>query len=271
MSRHQVRRPVLAGNWKMNMGPDEATSFFALFLPAFEPHDDRTVIFFPPAISLAAVRLALTSRSDIHVGVQNVYWKPAGAFTGETSAGMAVQAGAAYALAGHSERRHVFGESDEDVARKVAACFDAGLIPVACVGETLDERNAGGLKNVLLRQLGAVLNAVPDGAVDRLILAYEPVWAIGTGVNATAEDAAEAHAILRDRLADHVGAELAVSTPILYGGSVKPDNAAELLAADGVDGLLVGGASLEPDSFARIAGARAYTGGQAGRGGRHHG
>jgi triosephosphate isomerase (TIM) len=254
MSRHQVSRPVLAGNWKMNKGPEEATSFVSAFVDAFDVRDGRTVILFPPALSLSAARQALDARSDIALGVQNIHWEDSGAFTGETSAGMAVQAGARFVLVGHSERRHVFGETDDEVGRKVASALNAGLVPIACVGEKLDERQAGRLREVLLRQLDAVLDALPDGAADRLVLAYEPVWAIGTGVNATPADAAEAHAILRERLAARVG-DLADATPILYGGSVKPENAAELLAADGVDGLLVGGASLDPRGFARIAAA----------------
>jgi triosephosphate isomerase (TIM) len=250
---HHVRRPVLAGNWKMNMGPDETTSFFSSFVQHYHAREDRTVVFFPPAISVTAARQALADRPDIGIGVQNLYWEPEGAFTGETSAGMAAQAGARFALAGHSERRHVFGESDEEVGRKVAAALGAGLIPVACVGEKLDQREAGRLRDVLVRQLDAILDALPHGRADRLVLAYEPVWAIGTGVNATPADAAEAHGILRDRLAERVGAGLAAATPILYGGSVKPGNAGDLLDADGVDGLLVGGASLDPGGFARIA------------------
>lgn len=250
---HQVRRPVIAGNWKMNKGPDEATSFFGAFTAAHEPRADRTVVFFPPALCITAARDALAGRDDVALGVQNLHWEASGAFTGEISAPMASAAGAGWALVGHSERRHVFGETDEEVGRKAAAALDAGLTVVACVGETLKQRKAGQLRDVLLRQLDAVLDALPAGAAQRLVIAYEPVWAIGTGVNATPDDAAEAHGVIRRRLADRIGADLAAVVPILYGGSVKPDNAAELLAADGVDGLLVGGASLDPDGFARIA------------------
>lgn len=254
MSSHSVKRPVIAGNWKMNLGPADATSFFATFLDEYDARDDRTVVFFPPAISLAAARVAVERRGDIAVGVQNVHWEESGAFTGETSVGMAAQAGAGWVLAGHSERRHVFGETDGEVAQKVAAALDGGMIAVACVGEKLDEREAGRLSEVLLRQLDAVLELVPDGAADRLVIAYEPVWAIGTGRTATPADAAEAHGIIRARLRERIG-DIADTLPILYGGSVKPDNAAELLAADGVDGVLVGGASLDPADFAAIAAA----------------
>jgi triosephosphate isomerase (TIM) len=255
MTQHTVRRPVIAGNWKMNMTPDEATSFFGSFVANYDVRDDRTIIFFPPALTFAAAAAAVATRQDLAFGVQNLHWERSGAFTGEVSAEMAAAAGARYALAGHSERRHVFGETDEQVGLKAAAALRAGLVPIACVGETLEERQAGRLREVLLRQLGAVLDAVPAADLSRVLLAYEPVWAIGTGVNATPADAAEAHALLRQALADRAGPDLADALPILYGGSVKPDNAAELLAAEGVDGLLVGGASLDPDGFARIAAA----------------
>jgi triosephosphate isomerase (TIM) len=249
---HAVRRPVFAGNWKMNKGPAETTSFFDEFLSAHDVRSDATVAFFPPALSAAAAREALAGRDDIELGVQNIHWESAGAFTGESSAGMAAQAGMRFVLAGHSERRHVFGETDEETGRKAAAALGAALIPVACVGETLDEREAGSLETVLLRQLDAVLDALPGDAGSRLVVAYEPVWAIGTGHNATPDDAAEAHGIIRRRLAKRYGAAVAEAIPILYGGSVKPDNADELLAAEGVDGVLVGGASLDAAGFARI-------------------
>jgi triosephosphate isomerase (TIM) len=250
MNLTPVRRPVLAGNWKMHKGPREADAFFPPFLQRYAARD-RTIIFFPPAISLMAAAAAADGRPDIAFGVQNVHWEPTGAFTGEISAQMAAQAGARFALAGHSERRHVFGETDEEVGRKAAAALAAGLVPVACIGEKLDERRAGRLEEVLLKQLNAVLDALPPDAAGSLMIAYEPVWAIGTGVNATPQDAADAHALVRQRLAGRFGGA-ADAIPILYGGSVKPDNAAELLAARGVDGLLVGGASLEPHDFARI-------------------
>ena len=252
---HRVHRPVLAGNWKMNKGPEDATSFFTAFVEKHQPRSDRTVIFFPPTLSFAAAAAAVRHRNDIALGVQNVHWEASGAFTGEVSAAMAAQAGAAFILAGHSERRHVFGETDEQVGLKSAAALASGLIPIACVGETLVQRRAGQLRAILLRQLDAVLDAISDDAGNTLVIAYEPVWAIGTGVNATPADASEAHEILRGRLAERYGDETAAQIPILYGGSVKPDNAAELLAAVGVDGLLVGGASLDPSGFARIAGA----------------
>lgn len=249
---HHTRRPVFAGNWKMHKGPAETTSFMTEFLKHHQPRADATVIFFPPAISLAAAAAALQGRDDVQLGVQNTYWEAAGAFTGEVSAVMASQAGAAFVLAGHSERRHTFGETDQEVGRKAAAALGAGVAPVACVGETLEEREAGRLEEVLLRQLDAILDALPGDAGNTLILAYEPVWAIGTGKNATPADASEAHGVLRQRLRQRYDDATADALPILYGGSVKPNNAAELLAADGVDGLLVGGASLDAEGFAQI-------------------
>ena len=252
-----VAKPVIAGNWKMFNGPGATRDFFQAFLATYPPHPDRTIVFFPPAISLTTAMEAVRGRADIGLGVQNVYWEPKGAFTGETSAPMARDAGAQYVLVGHSERRHVFGESDQDVARKTKAVFDAGLTPVVCVGELLEERRAGRVDEVNLRQINAVLDQITPEQAAELLVAYEPVWAIGTGVVATPEDAAAAHGTLRRRLTEHLGAQHAPAVPILYGGSVKPDNAAALLAAQDVDGLLVGGASLDPAGFARIAAAPA--------------
>jgi triosephosphate isomerase (TIM) len=246
--------PVIAGNWKMHLGPRAAADFCRAFAAAHPPAADRSVLLFPSTLAFAAVRDALRDRSDIGLGVQNIHWEPKGAFTGEVSAPMAAEAGARYVLCGHSERRHVFGEADADVGRKVAAALDAGLTPVLCVGETLEERRAGQLQDVLARQLEAGLAPAGTRAADA-ILAYEPVWAIGTGETATPTDAADAHGFLRSLLS-RIGGH-AVHAPILYGGSVKPDNAAALLAAGDVDGLLVGGASLDPTSFARIAAAGA--------------
>jgi triosephosphate isomerase len=245
--------PILAGNWKMNKGPGETRRFFTNFLAAHAPRSDRSVWFFPPAVSIEAAVSALEMRPDIVVGAQNIHWEAAGAFTGENSATMVREAGAQIVLVGHSERRHIFGESDQQVARKVKAALDAGLHVLVCLGEKLDERKAGQLEAVLKRQLEAALASIPAAAIDRLTVAYEPVWAIGTGVNATPQDAASAHRFLRERIAAVAGQEVARTTPILYGGSVNPDNAADLLAASDVNGLLVGGASLQPGSFARIA------------------
>ena len=244
-------KPVIAGNWKMNKGPGAARVFVAEFAARYAPTDEQTVLIIPPAISLAVVADALSGRRDVQLGVQNIYWEKEGAFTGETSASMAKDAGASFALIGHSERRHVFGETDEDVRRKVQAALKAGLTPVICVGETLDERKAGKVTEVITRQLSAAIDGFTADQAFAFLVAYEPVWAIGTGVTATPQDASEAHAVLRNLLTQQLG-EDGAAVPILYGGSVKPDNAESLLAAEHVDGLLIGGASLDPEGFATI-------------------
>jgi triosephosphate isomerase len=245
---------VIAGNWKMNLGPEATRAYFAL-LSLEEVPADREIVVFPPALSFAAAVAAPQRPARVRLGVQNIHWEDGGAFTGEISAPMALEAGATYVLIGHSERRHLFGETDQQVARKVASTRRHALVPVVCVGETLDERRGGRAEEVILGQLDTALSAL--GTAKQTVLAYEPVWAIGTGETATPDDASEAHSALRARLSEAWGPGAAASVPILYGGSVKPDNAAELLAAPDVDGLLVGGASLDPKSFARIAAAGA--------------
>jgi triosephosphate isomerase len=249
--------PVIAGNWKMNLDPDEVRLFFQNFRPEFLPGEAPRILVFPSFLSLFAALVALPSDPEIGVGVQNIHWKPSGAFTGEVSAPMARAAGATHTLIGHSERRHVFGETDEEVALKLGAALSAGLVPVICVGEKLEERRAGRLEDVILGQLDAVLSILTGAVGARVLLAYEPVWAIGTGETATPEDASQAHSILRARLVEALGVDGGEGIPILYGGSVKPGNAAELLRAPHVGGVLVGGASLDPISFSGIAEAGA--------------
>ncbi|MFH1764429.1 MAG: triose-phosphate isomerase [Gemmatimonadota bacterium] len=249
--------PVIAGNWKMNLDPDEVREFFQNFRPNLPPGRAPQILVFPSFVSLFAALVALPRDPEIGVGVQNIHWKPSGAFTGEVSAPMARAAGATHTLVGHSERRHVFGETDEEVALKVSAAFSAGLIPVICVGEKLEERRAGRLEEVILGQLDAVLPVLSGAGSAGVLLAYEPVWAIGTGETATPDDASQAHSILRTRLLETLGGPRSEGIPILYGGSVKPANAAELLRAPHVGGVLVGGASLDPTSFSRIAEAGA--------------
>jgi triosephosphate isomerase len=244
-------KPVVAGNWKMHLGPSATRDFFRGFrLPEVTAAD---VVIFPPALSLSAAVGSPDRDPRVHLGVQNIHWEDKGAFTGEISAPMAAEAGARYALVGHSERRHVFGETDADVRRKIAAALRHGLVPVVCVGEKLEERRAGRVEAVILAQLDAALGAPLDGE-RAFLIAYEPVWAIGTGETATPRDAQAAHATLRARLLERLGS-LAPEVPILYGGSVKPENAPELLAEPDVNGLLVGGASLDPSSFVRIVAA----------------
>ncbi len=237
-----VRR-VVAGNWKMNHGPAEARRFFDAL--GAVPSGPRVVVF-PPVVSLAS---SVASAQGVELGVQNIHAAESGAFTGETSASMARETGAALVLIGHSERRHLFGESDADVAAKIRRARAAGLEPCVCVGETLEQRRAGRLEEVLETQISAALEALDPGAP--YMIAYEPVWAIGTGETATPADAAQAHALLRERMRARHG-EAGGQAPILYGGSVKPANAADLMDADEVDGVLVGGASLAAESFRAI-------------------
>lgn len=246
-----MQHPVFAANWKMNHGPSDARAFMRSFLAHFARRTDRQVIFFPPAVTLTTVLEMLKERQDILVGVQNIYWEDKGAFTGELSAGMARDAGATCVLIGHSERRHVFGETDEETAKKVAAAVRAGLTPVLCVGETLEERERGETAAVVLRQLRAGISLIDPHHVAGMLIAYEPVWAIGTGRTATPDDASAIHVIIRQDLVGLLG-ERANAIPILYGGSANRGNASALLAAGEVDGLLVGGASLDAEGWSSI-------------------
>jgi triosephosphate isomerase len=246
-----VRPLIYAANWKMNHGPAAATAFAERFLDLTEPAPDRGLWFFPPAVSLAAVGAAVRSRPDIKVGAQNVHWEPKGAFTGEVSIPMVQEAGATLVLVGHSERRHLFGETDEQVARKTAAVLKAGLTPLACVGETLAEREGGRTEHVIIRQLEPLLDKVPAQEWARVVLAYEPVWAIGTGKNATPDDAAQVHELIRFTVGRR---GVPGRVPILYGGSVNAGNVLALLARPELDGVLVGGASLDADGWAELVG-----------------
>lgn len=239
---------VIAGNWKMHNGPADAAGFLTAFDTASVSAAHELIVF-PPAVSLYAVASSPDRDPRLQVGVQNVHWEDAGAFTGETSAEMAVGAGATFSLIGHSERRHVFGESDEDTRRKVEASLRAGLVPVLCVGETIDERRAGAVETVILRQLDAALDVLRHA--DRFLVAYEPVWAIGTGETATPEQAQEVHSALRAMAAKR-SAKIAADLRLLYGGSMKPSNAADLLAMPDIDGGLIGGASLEAGDFLAV-------------------
>jgi triosephosphate isomerase len=247
-----VNRPVLAANWKMNNGPTMAREFMKSFLDQYSRQNDRTILIFPPALSFATVAAAIADRRDILLGVQNVHWADQGAFTGELSVAMARDAGARVILVGHSERRHVFGETDEETALKCAAAERAGLTPLLCVGEKLEQRDAGQAEAVVLEQLRAGLSQMKQLALREVMIAYEPVWAIGTGRTATAADASSMHGAIRSELRNIVG-DRAAATPILYGGSVNTANAAGLLAAGDIDGLLIGGASLDAGSFLAIA------------------
>jgi triosephosphate isomerase len=245
-----VKAPIFAANWKMHHGPIAARDFVTAFLNDFLPTDERTVILAPPAVSIEAVRGMLRTRGEILVGVQNISTEPKGAFTGETSAAMAKEAGAIVAIVGHSERRHVFGETNEQTAAKCVRAFEAGMTPMLCVGEKIEQRERGMTEQVVITQLREGLGKLSRDQILTMPIAYEPVWAIGTGKTATPEDAAAVHAVIRSTLKELAGPS--ALNPILYGGSVNETNASALLAADGVSGLLVGGASLDPAGWARI-------------------
>jgi triosephosphate isomerase (TIM) len=247
-----MRKPVLAANWKMNHGPSDARAFMRTFLVRYARRADRSVIIFPPAVTLPAVVDMTRERPDILLGIQNLYWEDKGAFTGEISPPIARDAGARFALVGHSERRHVFGEKDDETRRKCAAAARAGLRPVLCIGEKLEERRAGETESVVLRQLRAGVADLDPAHMAQMLIAYEPVWAIGTGQTAEPQDASAVHAVIRTALKQLAG-DRAKEIPILYGGSVNTGNAQPLLAAAEVDGLLVGGASLDPEGWATIA------------------
>jgi triosephosphate isomerase len=245
-------RPLIyAANWKMNHGPEAAREFMERFLAVTAPAADRGLWFFPPSVSLAAVCQAARSRPDVLAGAQNVHWEPKGAFTGEVSIPMVQESGARVVLVGHSERRHLFGETDDQAARKAAAVLKAGLVPLVCLGETLAEREGGRTEQVISRQLEPVLDKV--GAADwaRLVVAYEPVWAIGTGRNATPDDAAQVHELIRFTVGRRGVPD---RVRILYGGSVNAGNVLALLARPELDGVLVGGASLDADGWAELVG-----------------
>ena len=247
-----MRDLVFAANWKMQVTPAEAHDYAADFLGRVRPRPGRELWFFPPAVSLESTVRAYRGRPDIRVGAQDVYWEPKGAFTGATSVPLVAATGAAGALVGHSERRHVFGETDAETARKVRALLDGGLVPMLCVGEKLAERESGNTEAVVTRQLETALSGLAPGELARVLLAYEPVWAIGTGKVATPADAAAVHRLLRSRLAALGATQRAT---ILYGGSVNQQNAGGLVEEPEVDGLLVGGASLTPESWAAVVAA----------------
>ncbi len=241
---------IFAANWKMHLGPVEGRELVHSVLARVRARQDRTLLFFPPAVSLPAVAAEVAGRHDAAAGAQNIYFEPKGAFTGEISASIAAEAGAKWVLVGHSERRHKFGETDAEAGQKVQAALGANLEPMLCVGEKLEERQAGQTETVVLRQLEAGLAGLDAASVARVTIAYEPVWAIGTGLNATPADAATVHRAIRRWLDGHTPA--ATRHRILYGGSVSAKNARDLLAESEIDGVLVGGASLDADSWVSI-------------------
>ena len=250
------RTPLVAANWKMHKTAADVGGYFDAFGKAAPAaRAGLEVAFFPPFPILDAVVRAARGRADASVGGQSCHWEVQGAFTGEVSAGMIAATGARRVLVGHSERRQLFGETDEICALKLRAALAAGLEPMLCVGETLEERERGSARAVVLRQLTRAADGLAREESARLSIAYEPVWAIGTGRTAEPGDAQEMHAGIREILATLSSPSTAEATRILYGGSVKPDNAGELLGQSDVDGALVGGASLDPKAFAAIVAA----------------
>ncbi len=245
------RRPLMAGNWKMHKTVNEALSYIEAFKPLVGDEPEREIMIAPPFTTLDAISDALKG-SNIALGAQNCHWEEEGAFTGEISAKMLNELGVTYVILGHSERRHIFGETNEMIRLKVEAVLRYKMVPIYCIGEKLEEREAGKTFDVIEHQIKEGLKGFSAGDLKDLVLAYEPVWAIGTGKTATPEQAQEAHAFCRKVLADMFGEQLAQTVRILYGGSVKPENVVGLMAQPDIDGALVGGASLSPEVFAKI-------------------
>jgi triosephosphate isomerase (TIM) len=246
-----MRKKVIAANWKMYKTPDQTREFFGHFLPLVSGHTRDEIVVCPPDIDLATA-VEVAKGSNVAIGGQNAHWKSEGAFTGETSADMLLALGVTHVIIGHSERRQYFGETDDTVNLRLKAALEAGLTPICCVGEVLEEREAGLTDDVLRRQCVRAFHALSVKKSASLVVAYEPVWAIGTGKTATPEIAADAHATIRREATEIFGEEFAAQLRILYGGSVKPENASALMAQPEIDGALVGGASLHPKSFAEI-------------------
>jgi triosephosphate isomerase len=246
-----MRVPVIAGNWKMHKGRDEAIAFVIALRKLLAEAGGVKVVVCPPFTVLDGV-LAACDGSQIKVGAQDMHWEDQGAYTGEISPAMLADLGCEYVIIGHSERRQYFGETDQTVNKKVKAALTKGLIPIMCVGESLEEREKGVTKELIGKQLAQGLAGLNGEEISGLIVAYEPIWAIGTGKTATAEQAEEVCAFIREQLAGRFSQEVAEGMIIQYGGSVKPENIGELMAKPNIDGALVGGASLEPDSFAKI-------------------
>jgi len=246
-----MRKPVMAGNWKMHCTAAEAVGLARELSERLASGVEAEVIVAPPYTALIPVCEAL-SGSVVALSAQDLHWEPEGAYTGEVSAAMLKDAGCTHVIIGHSERRTLFGETDQGVNRKVIAALAQGITPIVCIGETLQEREAGATREVVLGQLDGALAGLDSEAIAQLLIAYEPVWAIGTGRTATPGQAQEVHRWIRSRLSELASADVAEQIRVLYGGSVKPDNVAELMAQPDLDGALVGGASLKADSFERI-------------------
>lgn len=243
------RIPVIAGNWKMNKTVGESLDFIKAIVPLVKDVEGKCeVVLGAPFTSLGAMGEALKG-TNVELSAQDVYWEKSGAYTGEVAPGMLKDVGCQWSIIGHSERRAYFGETDETINKKAFALYEEGLKPIICVGELLEEREAGKTNDVVSTQIRGCLKDIPADKMKQTVIAYEPVWAIGTGKAATPEMAQEVHAMIRALLAELYGEELASSIRILYGGSVKPSNVSELMGQEDIDGALVGGASLEADSF----------------------
>jgi triosephosphate isomerase (TIM) len=246
-----MRTKVMAANWKMYKTPDQTREFFPAFLPLVSGQTRVQIVVCPSFLDIPAA-LEAAQGSNVAIGAQNVHWKEEGAFTGETSVTQLLAWGVKHVIIGHSERRQYFGETDDTVNLRLKTALEAGFTPICCVGEVLEEREAGMTDDVLRRQCIRAFHAISVKKAAKLVVAYEPVWAIGTGKTATPEIAAEAHAVIRKQASEIFGEEFAGNLRILYGGSVKPDNVSALMAQEEIDGALVGGASLDPKSFAAI-------------------
>ena len=245
------RRPIIAGNWKMNKTTAEARDLAARLAPLVAGAKDRDIVLAPTFASLQTVAEAIKG-TNMALAAQNMHWEDKGAFTGEVSAEMLLDLGCKYVIIGHSERRQYFGETDETVNKKVKQALKKGLLAILCVGETLAEREAGKLNEVISRQVTGGLKDISAGEMAKIVIAYEPVWAIGTGKTATPEQANEVHALIRQKVNALYSAEVAEGLRIQYGGSVTPENVSQLMAKPDIDGALVGGASLKPESFAAL-------------------
>jgi triosephosphate isomerase len=251
MSMTMARQKLIAGNWKMYKAPAEAQAFVRAFLPLIAGHTRDQIALCAPFVCLPALVEAVHGTS-LGVGAQDMFWEKEGAYTGEISAGMLSAVGCTHVILGHSERRQYFGETDDTVGRKLERALEAGLVPIVCVGEVSEEREAGLTEEVLRRQCTRAFRGISGKKAAKLVVAYEPVWAIGTGKTATPKMAADAHGVIRHEAAKSLGQEVAAGLCILYGGSVKPENATALMSEAEIDGALVGGASLDPKSFAAI-------------------
>jgi len=245
------RKKLIAANWKMYKTPEQTLAFFQEFLPLVADHNRDEIVVCAPFVDLHTA-VAAAAGSNVFVGAQNMHWEKEGAFTGEISAPMLDAVGVKHVIIGHSERREYFNETDDTVNRKLELALESGLTPIVCVGEVLEEREAGLTEDVLRRQCMRAFNGISAKKAARMTIAYEPVWAIGTGVTATPDTATDAHSVIRHEAAKAFGDDFAANLRILYGGSVKPDNCFSLMCEEEIDGALVGGASLDPQNFANI-------------------